>query len=231
LLELKDRLNSDLSELINETNEITEEEMNEDNLQNKNLNNSNGSLSIYKKLLQNFNNSNETKENENTSNIETSPVQKTLIVYHNSSYKHGEIKEDNLLLRVKRREVQVENPDRLGALLKPYTGILNSDFFKKRFDFKESLSPATLVDVLRVHDFNYIDSVRKTCEELKSSGKFNTYKYDSDTYINQHTYESSIYAAGCVIQAVDSIMKGEYKNAMCLVRPPGHHAGYYGKVE
>jgi acetoin utilization deacetylase AcuC-like enzyme len=170
-------------------------------------------------------------EFENSINCINSNPQKTLVIHHNSSFKHGEIKENNLLLRVKRRQTQVENPDRLGVLLKPNTGILNSDFFKKRFEFIECSAPATLVDILRVHDFDYIDSVRKTCEELKTSGKSNTYKYDVDTYINQHTYESATYASGCVIQAVDSIMKGNHKNAICLVRPPGHHAGFYGKVE
>jgi hypothetical protein len=158
-------------------------------------------------------------------------LKRTLITYHMSSYKHGEIKETNMLLRLKRRQLQVENPDRLSVLLQPPFGVLLSDFFSERFTFRESTQPATLADILRVHDYDYILSIKKICDEFKSMNKGSIYKYDSDTYINQHTWESSIYAAGCVIEAVDSVMSGEFSSAQCLVRPPGHHAGYFGKVE
>ncbi len=220
---MKEELKEDLNELINDSNGGDEEEQ---DLEIKNKSPVNGSFLIYKKLLEKLQNT----ENQNTLDSSNNE-KKTLIVFHNSSLKHGEIKEENMVLRIKRREMQVENPDRLNVLLKPKTGVLHSDFFKQRFIFKESASPATLADILRVHDFNYIDSVRKMCEDMKATNKTSTYKYDSDTYINQHTYESAVHAAGCVVDAVDSVMKGEFKNAICLVRPPGHHAGYYGKVE
>ncbi len=183
----------------------------------------------------NFNKSFSTYFNEviMVSNNNLFVLNKTLFVTHSSSYKHGEISLENAdwIMRIKRREYQVENPDRLSVLLEPCTGILQSDFFKKTCEFEVTKEEARLVDILRVHDFNYIDSVRSTCEELKANNKNKMYKYDSDTYINQHTWESAIYGAGTVIHAVDRVMSGDYKNALCLVRPPGHHAGYYGKVE
>jgi acetoin utilization deacetylase AcuC-like enzyme len=134
-------------------------------------------------------------------------------------------------MRMKRRIMQVENPDRLNVLIQPPFGVLLSDFFMERFIFRETPTPACLADILRVHDFQYVEGVKKICDDLKKENKFNVYKYDSDTCINQHSWDSAIYAAGSVIDAVDQVMSGEYNTAFCLVRPPGHHAGYFGKVE
>lgn len=39
-----------------------------------------------------------------------------------------------------------------------------------------------------------------------------------------HSYNVALYSAGAALTAIDLIMKGEAKNAFCLVRPPGHHA-------
>jgi len=33
-----------------------------------------------------------------------------------------------------------------------------------------------------------------------------------------------------LIEAADKIMKGEATNAFCAVRPPGHHAGVFGRT-
>jgi acetoin utilization deacetylase AcuC-like enzyme len=37
-------------------------------------------------------------------------------------------------------------------------------------------------------------------------------------------------ACGAVIDACDAIMKKQATNAFCAVRPPGHHAGVFGKT-
>ena len=37
-------------------------------------------------------------------------------------------------------------------------------------------------------------------------------------------------AAGAVIHAIDKVMSGAASNALCVVRPPGHHAGPRGVV-
>lgn len=37
-------------------------------------------------------------------------------------------------------------------------------------------------------------------------------------------------AAGAVIEACDSVMKKGFRNAFCATRPPGHHAGIFGKT-
>jgi acetoin utilization deacetylase AcuC-like enzyme len=47
---------------------------------------------------------------------------------------------------------------------------------------------------------------------------------DPDTYVNEHSYEAALLAAGGAITAVRAVIGGVVDNAFCLVRPPGHHA-------
>ena len=56
-------------------------------------------------------------------------------------------------------------------------------------------------------------------------------KLDTDTFINEYSYENIYNTTGCVFDAIDLVMKGTVKNAFALIRPPGHHAGFYGPVE
>lgn len=45
------------------------------------------------------------------------------------------------------------------------------------------------------------------------------------------TFEAALQAVGGVIDAIDKIMEKKANNAFVTVRPPGHHAGYFGKVQ
>jgi acetoin utilization deacetylase AcuC-like enzyme len=47
---------------------------------------------------------------------------------------------------------------------------------------------------------------------------------DSDTVMSAGSAKAALHAAGAVIRAVDGVMAGEFANAFCPVRPPGHHA-------
>ena len=60
---------------------------------------------------------------------------------------------------------------------------------------------------------------------------FNYQNLDNDTFINEYSYENIYNTTGCVFDAIDLVMKGTSKNAFALIRPPGHHAGFYGPVE
>ena len=57
-------------------------------------------------------------------------------------------------------------------------------------------------------------------------------KIDIDTFINQYSYENIFNTTGCVFDAIDLVMEEEsILNSFALIRPPGHHSGYYGPVE
>ncbi len=69
----------------------------------------------------------------------------------------------------------------------------------------------------RVHSPAYIDEVWAFA---KSGGGY----VEADTVVSPASYEVALMAAGSVCDAVERLTGGEDTQALCLVRPPGHHA-------
>lgn len=60
-----------------------------------------------------------------------------------------------------------------------------------------------------------------TEERIENSADY----YDKlSLYISPDTAECSRVSAGCTIQAVLAVARGEVQNSVAIVRPPGHHA-------
>lgn len=76
---------------------------------------------------------------------------------------------------------------------------------------------ASLEEIGLVHPQTYI----KTVKQIANAGGG---WLDGDTAVSPDSHDAAVYAAGAPLTAIDFIMKGEEKNAFCLVRPPGHHA-------
>lgn len=53
----------------------------------------------------------------------------------------------------------------------------------------------------------------------------------SDTSFSVGSLRAARRAAGAVQHAVDCVLVGRNRNAMCIVRPPGHHAGMNGLLD
>jgi acetoin utilization deacetylase AcuC-like enzyme len=89
------------------------------------------------------------------------------------------------------------------------------------FDFlqREEAPRASRDQLERVHDARY---VRHILESRLEPGEQR--HLDPDTYMNAHTADAALRAAGAVVWAVDRILQGEARAAFCNVRPPGHHA-------
>lgn len=51
-----------------------------------------------------------------------------------------------------------------------------------------------------------------------------------DTFASARSLHAAMCAAFSVCRAVDAVVSGEYRNAFCCVRPPGHHAGASGST-
>jgi len=47
---------------------------------------------------------------------------------------------------------------------------------------------------------------------------------EADTVVSNRSYDAARAAAGAAADAVGRVVRGEDRNALCLVRPPGHHA-------
>jgi acetoin utilization deacetylase AcuC-like enzyme len=106
-----------------------------------------------------------------------------------------------------------ERPDRLRWIVKKLheTGL---------WDRLEHLAfgPADLQWVHLVHPAAYVEHVRKACE---SGARF----LDSgDTTVCSQSYEIALLGVGGVLAAIDAVMSKRVNNAMCVIRPPGHHA-------
>ena len=70
------------------------------------------------------------------------------------------------------------------------------------------------------HSAGYIDSVASSC--LQSPGPI-----ESDTVVSADSFDVARFATGAVIDAVRRVLVSDSEpshRAMCLVRPPGHHA-------
>ncbi|XP_034471871.1 histone deacetylase 6 isoform X2 [Drosophila innubila] len=82
---------------------------------------------------------------------------------------------------------------------------------------------ATTDEVCLAHTRAHLNSVRRLQgrneEELQQLGA----GYNS-VYLHPRTFECATLASGAVLQAVDSILRGESRSGICNVRPPGHHA-------
>jgi acetoin utilization deacetylase AcuC-like enzyme len=89
----------------------------------------------------------------------------------------------------------------------PVTGKFNSRQFQ----------PAQPAQLEHIHTRAYVDSVR----HFAASGGG---QIEADTFVSPYSYEVAELAAGAGLSAVDAVLTGESKRALCLVRPPGHHA-------
>ncbi|MFN4258437.1 MAG: histone deacetylase [Gemmataceae bacterium] len=71
--------------------------------------------------------------------------------------------------------------------------------------------------VAEVHSPRQIQSVK----QLAAHGGGHL---DPDTVVSPMSFQVALAAAGAGVAAVEAVLKGEGRNALCLVRPPGHHA-------
>ncbi|MCA1686212.1 MAG: histone deacetylase [Planctomycetia bacterium] len=76
---------------------------------------------------------------------------------------------------------------------------------------------ATREELLRVHAPEYLDRVARF--ELKGGGPI-----EPDTWVFPGTGRAAGLAAGAAVEAVNAVVTGPGRRALCLVRPPGHHA-------
>ena len=105
-----------------------------------------------------------------------------------------------------------ERPERLKAI--------TAELTRTGLTAKCQLAPtrtATVDEIARIHGVMYIDRV---AEFAKAGGGW----IEQDTFLSAKSYEVARRAVGTGLAAVDAVMKGPQRSALCLIRPPGHHA-------
>ena len=68
------------------------------------------------------------------------------------------------------------------------------------------------------HEKNYLNNVKDSFPTQGLSF------LDGDTILSPGSKEATSDAVGSIITAIDGVMKKDFRNAFCAVRPPGHHA-------
>ncbi len=77
--------------------------------------------------------------------------------------------------------------------------------------------PASLQQLVRVRQQEYVTEIEQYA--LNGGGRI-----EEDTVLSPASYEVARLAAGAVTDAVRQVLAGPDNQALCLVRPPGHHA-------
>lgn len=143
------------------------------------------------------------------------------------------MKPNNPKSKAEQREIQPENADRLAILVDPAAGVFTQGNESKlqNLSFRSSTRKAYISDVLKVHDFHYVSKMIETVKKLEGSRNKVLTPFDGqDTVVSEKSWDAALLAAGAVVEACDAVMTEGYRNAFCATRPPGHHAGIFGKT-
>jgi acetoin utilization deacetylase AcuC-like enzyme len=77
--------------------------------------------------------------------------------------------------------------------------------------------PAATDELQRVHSAEHVARIIAFAQA--GGGRI-----EVDTVLSERSFDVAALAAGAVVDAVRRVVAGEDSNALCLVRPPGHHA-------
>lgn len=78
-------------------------------------------------------------------------------------------------------------------------------------------SPATIEQLERVHEPDYVQHIQRYA--AAGGGRI-----EVDTVLSDRSYDVARFASGAACDAVRRVITGEDRTALCLIRPPGHHA-------
>jgi acetoin utilization deacetylase AcuC-like enzyme len=65
---------------------------------------------------------------------------------------------------------------------------------------------------------------REHAEKIQAFAEHGGGRIDADTAVSPRSYEVAASAGGAAVAATDAVLNGPDRRALCLVRPPGHHA-------
>lgn len=107
------------------------------------------------------------------------------------------------------------HPERVERL-EAVTEALSQDRFAKLQ--KREAPLASREELLRCHPESYVAQIEAAIPTQGSRA------LDADTHVSAGSWAAALRAVGAVGAAVDGVIAGEFNNAFCATRPPGHHA-------
>ena len=105
-----------------------------------------------------------------------------------------------------------ERPDRVKTIIDHFKKVNHKNLIWKK---PKKFDPKYLEFA---HDKNYLNSVND------SFPKHGLNFLDGDTIVSPGSKDATKDAVGSILTAIDGVMKKDFRNAFCAVRPPGHHA-------
>ncbi len=102
------------------------------------------------------------------------------------------------------------------ARLKAVHRALDQSPISSRFT-RGRIATATPERLTLVHSVDHVIRVQRICQSGGGS-------LDPDTVVSAESYDVARCAVGTALAAVDAVLGTEQRQAVCLVRPPGHHA-------
>ncbi|KAG8431282.1 hypothetical protein GDO86_019126 [Hymenochirus boettgeri] len=136
------------------------------------------------------------------------PEKRTALVYDEQMMEHYNMWDSS----------HPEAPQRISQILKRH----NENGLLSRCSHLPSRL-ATKTELQMCHRLSYIQKIEasarmKPRDLHRMGGEYNS------IYINSKSYNCACLAVGSTFNVVESVLKGEVQNGVCVVRPPGHHA-------
>jgi acetoin utilization deacetylase AcuC-like enzyme len=162
------------------------------------------------------------------------PSYQTLILHHEDCTGHAT--PEGHFEGADRIDVILNKLKSAGLLLEPPASspLVREDTSFPRAEFNQ---------LRRCHSDEYIRFLNSLHDDVNSSGKEVSFtprvqrdikgvseptKEWSDTVFTKGSLAAALRATGGACYAVEQVLSGQCRNAMCIVRPPGHHAGIDG---
>ncbi|KAH8716962.1 hypothetical protein GQ44DRAFT_775716 [Phaeosphaeriaceae sp. PMI808] len=150
---------------------------------------------------------------------------KTGLVYDPRMRFHAELPNMTLM-----DDIHPEDPRRIHSIFEEIkqAGLVGSsgtleDDKNEDHCWRIAIRPATKPEILMIHTEEHYDFVESlqymTVGQLKDAAE----ELDS-IYFNHATYECAKLAVGGAIEACKAVVQGAVRNAIAIIRPPGHHA-------
>ncbi|KAJ4990594.1 histone deacetylase [Stagonosporopsis vannaccii] len=150
---------------------------------------------------------------------------KTGLVYDPRMRFHAELPNDSSI-----DDIHPEDPRRIHSIFEEIreAGLVRGPESSENdehdeFCWRIGIRPAEKHEIRLIHTeehYNFVASLRDmTLEELSVQGS----KLDS-IYFNHSTFDCAKLAAGGAIEACKAVVQGSVRNAIAIIRPPGHHA-------